>query len=399
MSTSPRSLAWRRVSAQLAWPARAQGLRRPARPAGPASGASPWSRPMRSARNASSAQYCRKTWTGRPSAAAPAVRTAAAWSLSSVPEKRTRLSGSSIGGYLVLGRPVGASRPASAVASSGQAPPGGRGGARRTRAHDARRRRSRRGRTGGSGPRGRRARPRRCRPLRITARCCDTLGWLRPSSAARRPTSRGPSARRCRISSRRGWPGSCRTSAWRLVISSMPSSIGRMRICASVPSVTIGSGPGPGRVGPQRPLRRLSGSLGDHGPATGPDQPRLPRRPARHESHPHRHRRPHRRRHRRLPRLRPGAARRRHRAAGPALRLARRPATRGGDRCAGHDRRRGRLDRAGARRWRARRHLDRRRGQRGRLPRARAAGRLRCRDRRGRPDQRRVRLDHPGRGR
>src|SRR4249919_3490773 len=34
--------------------------------------------------------------TGLPSAAAPAVRTAAAWSLSSVPEKRTRFSGSSI---------------------------------------------------------------------------------------------------------------------------------------------------------------------------------------------------------------------------------------------------------------------------------------------------------------
>src|SRR5262245_8843242 len=51
---------------------------------------------MRSARNASSAQYCRKTFTVLPSAAAPAVRTAAAWSRSSVPEKRTRLSGWSI---------------------------------------------------------------------------------------------------------------------------------------------------------------------------------------------------------------------------------------------------------------------------------------------------------------
>src|SRR6185369_6990771 len=39
-----------------------------------------------------------KTFTGLPSAAAPAARTAAAWSLSSVPEKRTRLRGSSIGG-------------------------------------------------------------------------------------------------------------------------------------------------------------------------------------------------------------------------------------------------------------------------------------------------------------
>ena len=43
MSTAPRSLAWRSVSAQLAWPARASASTA-ARPSGPASGASPWSR-------------------------------------------------------------------------------------------------------------------------------------------------------------------------------------------------------------------------------------------------------------------------------------------------------------------------------------------------------------------
>ena len=42
MSTSPSSLAWRSVSAQVAWPAAARASTA-ARPAAPASGASPWS--------------------------------------------------------------------------------------------------------------------------------------------------------------------------------------------------------------------------------------------------------------------------------------------------------------------------------------------------------------------
>src|SRR4029079_14026368 len=95
MSTPPSSLAWRIVSAQLACPA----ARRPStatRPSAPASGARPWSRSIRSPRKASSAQYWRNRFTGLPSAAAPAVRTAAACSLSSVPEKSTTFSGSSM---------------------------------------------------------------------------------------------------------------------------------------------------------------------------------------------------------------------------------------------------------------------------------------------------------------
>src|ERR1700690_4003906 len=62
---------------------------------------------MRSARNASSAQYWRNSLTGRPSAAAPAVRVAAACSLSSVPEKSTIEMVSSIwpsAGELIGGR-------------------------------------------------------------------------------------------------------------------------------------------------------------------------------------------------------------------------------------------------------------------------------------------------------
>ena len=45
MSTPPRSLAWRSVSAQGAWPARARASTA-ARPAAPASGARPWSSPI-----------------------------------------------------------------------------------------------------------------------------------------------------------------------------------------------------------------------------------------------------------------------------------------------------------------------------------------------------------------
>ena len=43
MSTTPRSLAWRSVSAQLAWPASRERVDRGAA-LGPASGARPWSR-------------------------------------------------------------------------------------------------------------------------------------------------------------------------------------------------------------------------------------------------------------------------------------------------------------------------------------------------------------------
>src|SRR5450756_3126600 len=95
MSTSPSSFAWRSVSFQGDWPAFAAAATRAA-PASPASALSPRPVAIRSLRNASSAQYCRKMLTRRPSAAAPAVITAAAWSLSSVPEKSTRLIGSSM---------------------------------------------------------------------------------------------------------------------------------------------------------------------------------------------------------------------------------------------------------------------------------------------------------------
>src|SRR3970040_2079887 len=53
---------------------------------------------MRSARKASRAQYMSRTFTGRPIAAAPAAIVPAAWSLSAVPENRTRERLSFIGG-------------------------------------------------------------------------------------------------------------------------------------------------------------------------------------------------------------------------------------------------------------------------------------------------------------
>src|SRR5450759_1344433 len=95
MSTSPSSFAWRSVSCQGDWPAFAAAATRAA-PASPASALSPRPVAIRSLRNASSAQYCRTMLTRRLSVAAPAVMTAAAWSLSSVPEKSPRLIGSSI---------------------------------------------------------------------------------------------------------------------------------------------------------------------------------------------------------------------------------------------------------------------------------------------------------------
>jgi hypothetical protein len=49
---------------------------------------------QRAVRNASSAQYWRRTFTGRSIAAAPAARVAAACSLSAVPENRMRLRAS-----------------------------------------------------------------------------------------------------------------------------------------------------------------------------------------------------------------------------------------------------------------------------------------------------------------
>src|SRR5690242_16781681 len=55
---------------------------------------------MRSARNESSAQYWSRTLTFRSIAAAPTASTAAAVSLSSVPENRTRESVSSISASL-----------------------------------------------------------------------------------------------------------------------------------------------------------------------------------------------------------------------------------------------------------------------------------------------------------
>src|SRR6266508_3662743 len=85
--TAPMSFAWRRTSLQCCVASCASTSRAPS---GPASGAAPWHARMRSFRNASSAQYWRNTFTGRPIAAAPTARLAAAVSLSSVPEKRTR---------------------------------------------------------------------------------------------------------------------------------------------------------------------------------------------------------------------------------------------------------------------------------------------------------------------
>src|SRR6266545_1813765 len=63
-------------------------------PSGPASAETPWSLRMESRRNASRAQYCSRTCTERPEAAAPAISIVAESSLSSVPENSTSDSGS-----------------------------------------------------------------------------------------------------------------------------------------------------------------------------------------------------------------------------------------------------------------------------------------------------------------
>ena len=83
--------------------------------------------------------------------------------------------------------------------------------------------------TSGSARRYRTSRPSRSASTspadRSTARCCETFGWLAPSSSARRPTSHGPSASRWRISRRRGLASVLRTSAWSAMISSIGTSI------------------------------------------------------------------------------------------------------------------------------------------------------------------------------
>ena len=146
--------------------------------------------PIRSARNASSAQYWRNTWTGRPSAAAPAVSTAAAWSLSSVPREEDQVEGFVHRGHLVCAA-RGGRRPATGLdgadKSAEPAQPALEHPAHQPAGDDDVRvgqavadlatvtlgideARSRAGR----------------------ARCWEALGWLIRSSAARRPTSHGP---------------------------------------------------------------------------------------------------------------------------------------------------------------------------------------------------------------
>ena len=166
----PRPGPWPGASSRTscAWPA-ARSASTAALPAAPASGASPWSASMRSARNASSAQYCRKTWTGRPSAAAPAAITAAALSLSSVPRKSTRESGLIVhqrtsSGELPAPERAGSRCGVGCRASRRAAgrPCGPGGGA--SPAPSGRRRRSRRDRPVDRGPRGHRARSPPARP-------------------------------------------------------------------------------------------------------------------------------------------------------------------------------------------------------------------------------------------
>src|SRR6266511_3217662 len=82
------SFACFRSSLQCRWPVRL--CRTSVVPDGPASVADPWSSAIFVLRNASSAQYWRKTLTGLPIAAAPVASTAAAARRSSVPENRTR---------------------------------------------------------------------------------------------------------------------------------------------------------------------------------------------------------------------------------------------------------------------------------------------------------------------
>src|SRR6266542_4420806 len=82
----PGCLAWSSTVLQCCPPPEASSRRTAAAPSGPASGASPWSLVRLPARNASRAQYCSRMSTLRPSAAAPAVSSAAALSLSSVPD-------------------------------------------------------------------------------------------------------------------------------------------------------------------------------------------------------------------------------------------------------------------------------------------------------------------------
>ena len=83
---------------------------------------------------------------------------------------------------------------------------------------------------------------------RRTERCWETLGWLAPISSASRPTSHGPSARRWRISSRRGFASVFRTSACRIVISSMGAIIDLFADAhecrVSRPAGTLGRGAG-----------------------------------------------------------------------------------------------------------------------------------------------------------
>ena len=172
-------------------------------------------------------------FTGRSIAAAPAASVPAAWSLSAVPENRTRERLSLIGGSPGSGwRVAGPARSMRSRDRSG-APrrrgcPARTGGGRSPRA-SGRRRRGSAGRPAGSG----RTRPSRSastRPtLRIAARCWETVAWGRSSSSASSWTSRGPLPRRWMIRSRWGLASARRSVVWMRSISSRAFSTGISR--------------------------------------------------------------------------------------------------------------------------------------------------------------------------
>ena len=167
------------------WPGQRRGDRRPRRDLRTRLRREPVVPPDPIGPNASRAQYCRNTLTGLPNAAAPAVRTAAACSLSSVPEKRTRFNGSSM------------TSPRDGMRSAWTTRPSGRRSA--SRRSSTARMTPQATITSGSLRRYRTSRPSRSASTtpaaRSRARCCETFGWVAPISAASRPTSVGPCAR------------------------------------------------------------------------------------------------------------------------------------------------------------------------------------------------------------
>ena len=153
------------------------------------------------ARNASSAQYCRKTLTGLPSAAAPAARIGGRLELVVRAREEHEVHGFVHWELLRVGHRA----EWVAWVAGWQA---ARRAKRARRRWSTPRMTSHATITSGSTSRYRTSRPCRSdstRPAaRSTERCCEALGWVAPVAAARRLTSSGPSASRCRISSRSG---------------------------------------------------------------------------------------------------------------------------------------------------------------------------------------------------